>query len=277
MTILKKLAHYFESLRVLAGRFVIIQRLDDMERALIAHARSDTIIRKAALMASSECMDGDYLEFGVYQGASFIEAYHSLREAYAWRFTDSERIHSETHRQEVRQAWERMRFFAFDSFEGLPVPMGIDRQTRNFEKGKYACAEDVFRANLKTSGVDLGRLVTVPGFFDQTCKAETARRHNLGKACVVHIDCDLYDSTRVVLDFIRPLIQDGTILIFDDWFCYKGNPMLGEQRAFYEWLSSMPDWTATEYQREGHFRNSFIMNQGLPASGSQKTKLGADL
>jgi hypothetical protein len=274
MSMREWLKNCFKYLRVLAGRFVIIPRLDDLERSLYDHIRFDTIIRKAALTVSSECMDGDYLEFGVYQGASFIKAYHSLREIYVWRFTDSERIHSEAHRQKVRQAWEQMRFFAFDSFEGLPAPMEIDQQTENFTKGKYVCAEDVFRANLKASDVDLGRVVTVPGFFDQTCNAETARRHNLRKACVVHIDCDYYDSTRAVLNFIRPLIQDGTILIFDDWFCYKGNRMLGEQRAFYEWLSSMPDWTATEYQREGHSRNSFIMNRNLPASGDQTSGMG---
>ena len=31
---------------------------------------------------------------------------------------------------------------------------------------------------------------------------------------------DLYNSTKLVLEFITDLVQDGTILIFDDWFAY---------------------------------------------------------
>lgn len=81
------------------------------------------------------------------------------------------------------------------------------------------------------------------------------------KAAIVNIDCDLYESARVVLRFIESLLTEGTVLIFDDWYTFRGNPNLGEQRAFREWTATLTDWIFTEYQKEGPWRNSFIANR----------------
>ena len=154
-----------------------------------------------------------------------------------------------------------MRFFAFDSFEGLPALRGIDVESRDFVEGQYAYGSDEFRSSIASRGVDLTKIITVPGWFDQTCNSATISKFEMRRASIIHIDCDLYESTTTVLDFIRPLITDGTVLIFDDWFCFRGNPNLGEQRAFREWAESLPDWTFVEYQKEGPWRNSFIACQ----------------
>jgi O-methyltransferase len=50
------------------------------------------------------------------------------------------------------------------------------------------------------------------------------------------------------------------VLIFDDWYSYRGNPGLGEQRACAEWRAQHPEWILTEYQKEGPWRTSFIVN-----------------
>ena len=57
------------------------------------------------------------------------------------------------------------------------------------------------------------------------------------KASIVHIDCDLYDSTKEVLNFIENIIILGTILIFDDWDSFKDEDVenMGERKAFKEW------------------------------------------
>ena len=36
---------------------------------------------------------------------------------------------------------------------------------------------------------------------------------------------------------LQNLIQTGSIIIFDDWFNYKGDPLKGEQLACKEWLN----------------------------------------
>jgi hypothetical protein len=81
----------------------------------------------------------------------------------------------------------------------------------------------------------------------------------LRKAALVWIDCDFYESTVPVLEFITDYVQDGTLLIFDDWFCFRGDPERGEQRAFAEWLARNPWIRAGELLRFGWHGSSFIL------------------
>jgi hypothetical protein len=84
------------------------------------------------------------------------------------------------------------------------------------------------------------------------------------KASIIWIDGDLYSSARDVLKFIQNFLQNGTIIIFDDWFSYRGSPALGEQRAFYEWIETPAiknKFRFQEYARESWKRMSFIVNE----------------
>ena len=245
--------------RKVAGRFVI---LPEPSHA-ISPEMAQSILYKAAKITSMEIVDGDYLEFGVFQGASFINAYNILKQVYEERFTHERQLHGDELCARIRNRWENIRFIAFDSFEGLPEMCGTDTQTNDFVKGKFCCNEEDFIKNIKGKGVMLEKVATVPGWFEKTCSEETKKKLRLTKASIVHIDCDLYESTKVVLDFITPLLDDGTIIIFDDWYCYRGNPELGEQKAFYEWVEKLPDWTFTQFQKESHTRNSFISNHKI--------------
>ena len=221
---------------------------------------AETLISKAARFAACEVIEGDYLEFGVYQGESLISSYRSLREAFESRSTILSDIDHATN--EVRKnVWSRMRFFGFDSFRGLPPLEEGDLGTRDFKQGMYACSSAQVKKNLSNAGIPDNRSILVEGWFSDTCKAETAKKHGISKASIVWIDGDLYSSTRDVLHFIQDFLQDGTIIIFDDWFSYRGNPALGEQRAFYEWIDSpgiKERFSFHEYNRESWKRMSFI-------------------
>jgi len=76
---------------------------------------------------------------------------------------------------------------------------------------------------------------------------ETKRRLSLKRASLVLIDCDLYESTVPVLAFITDLLDQGTIIIFDDWYRYKGHLDKGEQRACREWLDKNPQLELSRY------------------------------
>lgn len=80
------------------------------------------------------------------------------------------------------------------------------------------------------------------------------------KAALINIDCDLYISTKLVLNFITTLICEGTIIIFDDWYSFRRDSNLGAQKAFAEWKLNMLDWHFAEYQKQGPWSNSFIAN-----------------
>ncbi len=103
-------------------------------------------------------------------------------------------------------------------------------------------------------------MVTVPGFYEQSLTAETKRRLGLTRAALVMIDCDLYESTVPVLAFLTDLVGQGSILIFHDWFRFKGSPDCGEQRACREWLARNPHIELIEYWREGPQAVSFLVN-----------------
>ncbi|MBW1699628.1 MAG: class I SAM-dependent methyltransferase [Deltaproteobacteria bacterium] len=244
--IIKRLLYF---LRIRMGRFIIID--DD-----------DPLFRKAGDFIAADKIEGDYLEFGVYSGTTFVSAFFSIQNAYRFSFSPSE-WNTAQDCIERRKLWKKMRFFAFDSFRGLPKPTGIDLLSKDFVEGKFSNSENNFKKYITSAGVPLNRVRIISGWFNETLNKDTINKYNLKHAAIVHIDSDLYESAKSVLEFIKPLLVDGTVIIFDDWFSFKGNPNLGEQRAFREWLDENPNWIATQYQKANTWRNSFIMNKNI--------------
>lgn len=66
---------------------------------------------------------------------------------------------------------------------------------------------------------------TLPSFLEQ----------HTDSCAFIHIDCDLYSSTKCVLDCLGDRIQAGTILLFDEYFNYPGWE-LHEFKAFQEFV-----------------------------------------
>lgn len=211
-------------------------------------------IRTAASHIAYNQIEGDYFEFGVYQGSSFVAAYHEImrkRREHGQLGYDS---------PEYNQWKANMpRFFAFDSFEGLPEG-GDEKRMVDYDPGAYSCTEADFVNYVTYRGVNLADVVRIKGFYDQTCQSETKKKHNIKAAAVVLIDCDLYISTVPVMDFLTDIVQQGTILIFHDWFRFKGNPNEGEQRACGEWLGRNPQLELIEFWKEGPQAVAFLVN-----------------
>ena len=180
---------------------------------------------------------GDYLEFGVWEGRSFAFAYHQAK------------------RYDLD-----MEFFAFDSFKGLPEIGNDDARTGIFKKGDYSCSEENFTKNMIHSGVNVEDIQIISGFYSDTLKPSLLSELRIKKASIVFIDCDLYPSTRLALEFITDILETGSFLIFDDWFCYGGDPNSGEMKATREWLKKNPHITLVEYKKFGIDGNSFLVN-----------------
>lgn len=180
---------------------------------------------------------GDYLEFGVYRGTSFVTA---------WKAARARRL-------------DGMRFFAFDSFQGLPEGEGDGR----FRQGDFVSDAELFRRVVDRAGVDLERVRVVEGLYDETLTAETKRRHDLRRAAVVHVDCDLYSSAVRVLDFVEDLVVPGTVLLFDDWHSFGArSEEMGEARAFKEWR--LHERFEMLYDAPDLECRAFVMTDGSP-------------
>lgn len=184
-------------------------------------------------------LPGDYCEFGVWKGDTFG---HCLRAGSV--------------------ALPGMRFFAFDSFQGLPSPKNLDAQgdfTSNFHEGDFACAEESFLANIQEYHADLSRVRTVPGWFSETLTADTAARIGLAQVAAAWIDCDFYESTVPVLEFITDKLSVGTIILFDDWHVYRNLPDKGQQRACAEWLARNPSLSLAPLFSFAHYGEAFTV------------------
>lgn len=139
------------------------------------------------------------------------------------------------------------RVYGFDSFEGLSDPHP-NYDLSNWKKGQYSCSLEQVARNINLPSRP--RVKLVKGFFEKSLRGADARL--AGPFCYVRIDCDIYEPALDCLRYIAPRLADGAILVFDDWPHMRG---YGEQRAFEEWLPSVPnlDFEFLFYGVIGHF------------------------
>lgn len=108
--------------------------------------------------------------------------------------------------------------FGFDSFEGLP-----EFWRPSFDAGAF---------NVQGRLPQVQPNVTlIKGWFESVLPVFVSEHD--GPVALVHVDCDLYSSTKCVLDHLGARLVPGSILIFDEFFNYPGWEQ-HEFRAFSE-------------------------------------------
>jgi tetratricopeptide (TPR) repeat protein len=169
-------------------------------------------------------IEGDIVEFGIYQGWWVNFLYRTTEELGLSR-----------------------RIYGFDSFEGLSDPHPEHDQAY-WKKGQYACSLEQVSKNVQAALRP--RLKLVKGFFEKSLRSAEALVAE--KFSYVRIDCDIYLPALDCLNYLAPRLADGAILVFDDWPHLRG---FGEQRAFEEWLPTVPhlEFEFLFYGAIGHF------------------------
>lgn len=213
-----------------------------MVHAYLTSRERYVMFRQAFMYTANESVVGDYLEFGVARARTLI---------YARRFGE---------KYLVRGDERGCRYFGFDSFEGFPQPEGIDKVFERFKAKEESHDLEIAAKNLKRNFVNMEGIFLEKGFYDQTLTEKFLNDNNIERARVIHVDCDLYQSAIAALNFITDLIHDGTILLFDDWLCYRARPDRGEQRAVQEWLAANPQIHLTPYRSYANVGQSFIVS-----------------
>jgi hypothetical protein len=127
--------------------------------------------------------------------------------------------------------------YGFDSFEGLPQDWFLGVSRGAFDLKGQLPQLDVPRNNYSL----------VKGWFDQSLPGFAARVD--GPAAFLHIDCDLYESTRTVLTVLADRIVPGTVIVFDEYLNYPGwqahefkafREFCAERRVAYRYLAFTP-------------------------------------
>lgn len=185
-------------------------------------------------------LSGHYLEFGTFWGRSFFPAYFRFRH------------------------WLKGDFYAFDSFQGLPKPKELETITTggDFREHTYNFGLNSFMALSEMLEVDQERLKVVPGFYAETLVGQPPSLYGLepGSVSVCVIDCDLYESTAQVLEFVTPLLEPGGLIYFDDWRLCRASREVGERAAALDWMKANPTIELVEIYQD-HWQNQwFIFN-----------------
>lgn len=120
----------------------------------------------------------DYLEFGVSGG-------HSFR----WWLEHNTNSNS--------------KFFGFDTFEGLPENFGP------FEKGSMAVA-------LEALDIHDPRAKFYKGLFQDTL-VPFLEQYKPGRRKLIHMDADIFSATIFALSQLYRVLQDGDIILFDEF------------------------------------------------------------
>lgn len=176
---------------------------------------------------------GNYYEFGLATGNSFSRCYRTVTSlARHLGYAGVEDL--------------GVRMFGFDSFEGMPEPGESDHRV-GWGKGAMACSRDRFERLMDEAAVPRTAYRLIEGFYDQSLTG--ALRASLAdhKPGLVMMDCDFYSSTRTVLEWIRPLLRDGTFFMFDDIWAFTGHPDFGELRAIREFNAGEPGVLVPHY------------------------------
>jgi len=122
----------------------------------------------------------------------------------------------------LAKLWPSRTFFGFDSFRGLPEDWAGSRYSKvNFDRGG-------------TKPKVPGNVTLVEGWFDDTLPPFL--QGNAGPVAFLHVDCDIYSSTKTVLDLTVARLLPGAVVVFDEFFNYKGYEQ-HEYKAFFEWVA----------------------------------------
>lgn len=151
-------------------------------------------------------LDGDIFEFGVFTGRSL---------------------------KLLSDLFPERKIFGFDSFEGLP-----EAWPGSFSKSH---PKGHFNTNGLIPKINNPNITFVKGFFENTL-ADFMNIYT-GSMALVHIDCDIYSSTKTILNNIKTKISSGTIIMFDELIGYDGFE-INEMKA---WLELVEE-TSIEYK-----------------------------
>ena len=211
-------------------------------------------LRKAFYLTALERLEGDYLEFGVFTGSSFVFA------------CKIEKKYRDIHKGSCR-------FFGFDSFQGFGEIEQHDEHPF-YTDSTFSVSSQKVIGNIQkqTRGSEIK---LVPGFFDQTIAGVRSGAHGIPKARIVFIDCDLKEPSALALEYVKDALQPGTVLLMDDFFSYRGREDMGTAGAFEEFKNKYPHITWRQVHSYGYGGVSMICS-GIDAAAKASRSLPAE-
>lgn len=160
-------------------------RMDDLHACLL-----DVLNRRVS---------GDFAEAGVWRGGAGI-----MMRAVLAAYGD-----------------KRRKVWLADSFEGCPAPdeksYPADAADVHWKYSELAVSQEAVRKNFERYGLLDEQVVFLAGWFRDTLAKAPIKRLSL-----LHIDCDMYESTMQVLQSLYSKISPGGYVVIDDYGAVSG-------------------------------------------------------
>lgn len=178
------------------------------------------------LQSWNSLKQGLVLEFGVYSG-------HSITKI-ANHFGEDQTV------------------YGFDSFEGLPEDWG--RPDSYYGKGSFSTNGRMPQVPSNT--------ILVKGWFNEVLP-EFCQKHRNTPIRLLHIDCDIYSSTKCVFDSLceSNMFQGETVIVFDELVNYPTFEK-HEVKALYEFLQEHPEFSIEFIGMNGEYKRNPIRDDG---------------
>jgi O-methyltransferase len=193
---------------------VLISRLNP---AIVHNLEKYYTLKKVHYLSSIEDVEGDYLEFGVFTGSSFC---HSIRCCKNLAKLNPKTLNTT--------------FYGFDSFAGFGT-LSEDEKHPFYTDENFANSLPAVKRRAHRAAGDI-KFQLIPGFFSDSLRAG-ASQLGIEKSRIIFIDSDTYSSASEALTFCIPTVQEGSFIILDDFYSYRGSEQKGVKRAFTEFVA----------------------------------------
>ncbi len=158
--------------------------LSNPETLRESYDRAQTVIARG--------VQGDFVECGVFGGAQVAAMARAILDGPA----SDRKVH------------------LFDSFKGIPKPGEHDSDITDWEafRDQTLCPMKDVKDHMFRWGIPDSMLVYHEGMFEDTVPLVKDL-----KIAILRLDGDLYESTKVCLDHLYPMVVRGGWVIIDDW------------------------------------------------------------
>jgi len=192
-------------------KFENLYQICKKESLNISKERFLTLYQSISYVFNND-IQGDFVECGIFKGGSAMMMAYML----------AEQLHS----QKNQKIW------MYDTFEGMAnasrYDENIDNQNAFIELDKIKKKEnsnDIWaysslnyvKNNLKKTNINENNLIYIKGLVE-----ETLHKSKPEGIALLRLDTDFYESTKIELEILYPLLQKGGILIVDDYGHWKG-------------------------------------------------------
>jgi O-methyltransferase len=159
-------------------------------------------LKKSFYLTGLEKLEGDYSEFGIFTGSAFVCAMRC-------------------HRRLKGLGPIATNFYGFDSFTGFG-DVAKDDQHDFYTNETFSINKDKVLRFIEKKSKGLNYKI-IEGYFEKTLHEKTCLDAGIQKSRIIFIDCDLKRPAQLALNYMLPSFQEGTVLILDDFFSYKGS------------------------------------------------------